>query len=123
MVAVRQKLFVYSRALDALTACEEIARRVPAYRSDIIDQLRRASVSITANLAEGAGEFSPADKAKYYRIARRSASECGALLDAIERVIPDPPDTTKAHALLNEVVALSTNVVLAIEARGRDRRH
>ena len=33
------------------------------------------------NVAEGAGEFSPADKARFYRVARRSATECAAILD------------------------------------------
>src|SRR5438874_502557 len=112
----RRKLFVYSRALEAVVACEEIARALPAYRSDMVE-LRRASDSITCNLAEGAGEFSPADKARYYRMARRSASECGAILDVVTRVIPNSPSVVKAQALLDEVMALSTNLVLGLEKR------
>ena len=38
-------------------------------------------MSICLNLAEGAGEFSPAEKVRFYRIARRSATECAAVLD------------------------------------------
>ncbi|MGE0452044.1 MAG: four helix bundle protein [Vicinamibacteria bacterium] len=44
------------------------------------DQLDRASVSIALNLSEGAGVRSPRQKARYYAIARGSASECGAVL-------------------------------------------
>ncbi len=31
-------------------------------------------------------EFSPAEKARFYRIARRSATECAAILDASRRL-------------------------------------
>jgi four helix bundle protein len=38
-------------------------------------QLRRASSSIGANLAEGCGRFSPKDKARFFNIALGSACE------------------------------------------------
>ena len=37
-------------------------------------------------LAEGAGEFAPREKARFYRIARRSAVECAAILDVAARL-------------------------------------
>ena len=49
--------------------------------SGLRDQLDRASVSIVLNIAEGAGRFSPADKARFYAIARGSATECAAIVD------------------------------------------
>lgn len=41
----------------------------------IIDQLRRASSSITANIAEGFGRYHYADKIKFYLQARGSLKE------------------------------------------------
>ena len=38
------------------------------------------------NIAEGAGEFSPADKARFYRIARCSATESAACLDICHKL-------------------------------------
>ena len=38
------------------------------------------------NIAEGAGEFSPADKARFYRIAGRSATESAASLDICRKL-------------------------------------
>ena len=80
-----EKLKVYDRALELAVILEEMTRQTPEGRGDLRDQLRRASTSIVLNIAEGAGEFSPSDKARFYRMARRSASECAAIIDLIER--------------------------------------
>ena len=41
----------------------------------LIDQLRRAAVSITANIAEGFGRYHYADKIRFYYQARGSVKE------------------------------------------------
>ena len=45
----------------------------------------RAASSIVANIAEGAGEFSRKEKARFYRMARRSAIEMAAWLEIAAR--------------------------------------
>ncbi len=54
-------------------------------RSDriISDQLKRASLSIVLNIAEGYGRFHPKDKRNFYVNARASINECIACLDVI----------------------------------------
>jgi four helix bundle protein len=37
-------------------------------------------------MAEGAGEFSSKEKARFYRMAKRSATECAACLDACRKL-------------------------------------
>src|SRR5688572_24536994 len=76
-----EKLQVYQHATKAVELVEQIARGMPATRPDLADQMRRSSTSVALNIAEGANEFSTADKAKFYRIARRSAGETLAALD------------------------------------------
>ncbi len=49
----------------------------------IRDQLKRASISIVINIAEGSGKFSKADKRNFYTIARGSVYECVSLVELI----------------------------------------
>lgn len=57
----------------------------------IKDQLKRASLSININIAEGSGRFSKADKKHFYTIARGSVYECVSLLEILkdQRMIDD----------------------------------
>ena len=50
------------------------------------DQLQRAGASITLNIAEGSGEFSTNEKSRFYRMAKRSATETAAILDVSKRL-------------------------------------
>jgi len=80
------KLNVYHAAIDFFAIANQVIEELPKGRSKLADQLSRAALSICANIAEGAGEFSSDAKASFYRIASRSATECAAILDAGRRV-------------------------------------
>lgn len=47
----------------------------------IVSQMRRASVSINANIAEGSGRKGKAEQRQFYNISKGSLFECIALLD------------------------------------------
>ena len=101
------KLQVHRRALDALDACDHIAQQLPRGRAHLRDQIDRAATSIVANIAEGAGEFSPKEKARFYRMARRSAIEVVAWLEITERrAEASKPDIERALGHLEQVVAM-----------------
>jgi four helix bundle protein len=76
-----EKLEVYHLAREFTREVDALVRQLPPGRGDSVDQLRRASLSVPVNIAEGSGEFAPKEKARFYRIAKRSGTECGALLD------------------------------------------
>jgi hypothetical protein len=66
-----ERLDVYTAAVDFVVLAHGILSSLPSGHGDLADQLRRAATSIALNIAEGAGEYSKAEKARFYRIARR----------------------------------------------------
>ena len=94
-----RRLTVCGRALEFLVVAAELAtKEIPPSGGFLGDQLRRAAGSIAFNIAEGAGEYRPKEKARFYRMARRSATECASILDAL-RLWPRPSEESRdAHA-------------------------
>lgn len=102
-----ERLDVYQRALDVLDLCDAIVAQMPAGRAHLKDQLDRAATSVVLNIAEGAGEFSPDEKRRFYRIARRSATEAAAILHIVERRRHAAEEHTReARDLLTRVVSM-----------------
>jgi len=84
-----------------------IRQQLSQRRFSIGDQLDRAAISIPLNVAEGAGEFAKREKARFYRIARRSATECAAILDIVwELGLADRQHVDQAKNQLREIVAM-----------------
>jgi four helix bundle protein len=81
-------------------------------RAHFKDQLDRAATSIVLNIAEGAGEFSKDEKHRFYRIARRSATETAAILDVLERRNAVPTTVLQpARDLIIRVVSMLVRLV------------
>ena len=76
-----ERLSVYRKALSFLELLETLGSLPGEY--DLRDQLKRASSSLILNIAEGASRQSPADKRRFYPIARGSLGEVGAALDIL----------------------------------------
>jgi len=83
--------------------------RLPPGNADLADQITRASTSVVLNIAEGCGEFSRPDRVRFYRMARRSATECAAVLDLFEEFELLPlAGLEDGRALLSRVIAMLT---------------
>lgn len=91
-----ERMEVYRRALGFICFAGPIREKLSSGRGSLADQLDRASVSIALNIAEGAGEFAKREKARFYRIARRSATECAAILDITREL--DLVQDSQVHA-------------------------
>ena len=103
---------VYQRASDLMERADAIAGYLPRGRGYLKDQIRRASISILANIAEGVGEYRGLEKARLYRIARREAFECGSHLLSCRRLNLVPKDTVApALVLLQRVVSMLTALI------------
>ena len=77
-----EKLDVYQCSIQFLAITEKISSSLPKGNSSLLDQLKRASLSIILNIAEACGKVTAKDNARFFAIARGSAMECGAVLDA-----------------------------------------
>jgi four helix bundle protein len=77
-----EKLEVYQASVEFLKLAYLVGDGLPRGYAVLADQLRRSSLSIPLNIAEGTGKSYPADRRKYYQIARGSALECSAIINS-----------------------------------------
>jgi four helix bundle protein len=69
-------LVVWQKAHQLVLSIYRITKSFPAdERYGLISQIRRAAVSVAANIAEGFSKRSKADKARYFNIAQGSLEE------------------------------------------------
>jgi four helix bundle protein len=93
-------------------------RALPRGHAHLAEQLHRAATSICLNVAEGAGEFSVPDKLRFYRMAKRSATECAAILDLLERLTGgEPIRFAEGRDLLVRLVSMLTKMALRRSSR------
>jgi four helix bundle protein len=107
-----EKLDVYKVAIEFIARANDIIQGLPRGRGYLADQLQRAALSIVLNIAEGAGKFSPADKAVFYIRARASATESAAVLDACRKlnlITPLVADDNKA--ILERIAQMLTKLI------------
>jgi four helix bundle protein len=77
-----EKLYVYKGAIDFANKIYKITKNFPNNETyGLISQIRRASISIPSNIAEGSGRFHKKEFAQFLRVARSSIYECVPLLE------------------------------------------
>ena len=102
-----EKLDVYRFSTEWLAFSSKIIKSLPRGNADLANQLRRATLSVPLNIAEGAGKTSLLDKKRFYGIARGSALECAAIMDALDILaLVKPEDITKSKEILYRIVAM-----------------
>lgn len=74
-----ENLSVYSKAKHLNKEINNILQNVKA-DSFMLEQLKRASLSVVLNIAEGSGRYSKADKRHFYVMSRGSVYECASLI-------------------------------------------
>jgi four helix bundle protein len=117
-----ERLEVFKVAVEVVAVLDEVAERLPDGRGYMRDQLRRAANSIPLNIAEGAGEFAPAEKARFYRMARRSATECAGQILVCRRLgLLDAPRSEGALDVLRRVIAMLVTLVRRCGERSVER--
>ncbi len=72
-----EDLIVWQKAHQWVIGTYRITERFPRHEQfGLTSQLRRAAVSVPANIAEGFKKRGKADKCRFYNIAQASAEEC-----------------------------------------------
>jgi len=92
-------LLVWQRAMDLVEATYRLAARLPLdERFELSSQLRRAAISIAANIAEGHGRASTKEYLWFLSVAKGSLMELETLTLAAER-LGFAPQTATAQIL------------------------
>ena len=80
-----RKLIAYQKGKEVVKRTYQLLKKFPSEeRYAMCDQLRRASVSITSNIAEGVNRFSVKDKVHFIEIAFGSLMEVSSQFEVAE---------------------------------------
>ena len=103
-------LRVWTEAITLAADTYRLTRRLPAAEKyGLVSQLRRAAVSVSANIAEGCGRASDREFCRFLRIARGSAHEVASLLTVCVRLeLVTEADVNEVRRAADEVSRLLT---------------
>jgi four helix bundle protein len=118
-MASYHKLIVWQRAMELVPAAYEIARRLPTYeRYGLADQLRRAAVSVAANIAEGQARQYRREFIRGLMIARGSLGELDTLLlISVQLGYVSAADITPSQRLVASVGQLLERLTQHLKAK------
>jgi four helix bundle protein len=113
-----EKLLVYQKAVDFADEICGRTEQFPRGYGFLVDQLNRASLSIAANIAEGNGRFTKADRRNFFGIARGSVQECVPLLElALRRNLLNEQNQNALKARLEEIARMLSGLIKGLENR------
>jgi len=121
MAAVKshKDLLVWQRGMALAESCYQLTARFPSdERYGLTSQVRRASVSIPSNIAEGHNNGSSAVFLRHLAVALGSQAELETQLElAIRLKVADREAVTPVLAAVEEVGRLLHGLVRSLEAR------
>ena len=104
-----ERLDVYRLAIDFVAWVGSLLDKgaLVGCRLSAAKHLEEASTSVAANLAEGNGKRSLADRSRFFEISRGSALECAACLDVlVARKRLDSAGAAQGKAMLVRIVSI-----------------
>jgi four helix bundle protein len=112
-------LVVWQRSIE-LTVC--IYKLTCSFPKDeiygLVTQMRRASVSVASNIAEGRGRLSHAEFRHFLSLAHGSTFELKTQLVVVERLgMGDPEALGEAQSLAEDVSKMLTSFIQALGKR------
>lgn len=107
------KLIVYKYSKALVLECYKMTKCFPGdERFAMVQQVRRASLSVHLNLAEGASRRSAAERRRFYEISRGSIIEVDAAIDiAISLCYIEIDQTKELGELIIKTFKLLTGMI------------
>lgn len=117
-----EKLDVWKMAIDMVVRVYECTHSLPKdERFNLTSQIRRAAVSIPANIAEGAARHHDREFLQFLGIAQGSASELETeLLIAFRLGYIDEEDFRQVHEQVNSIARMIVGLSKHLRSRGGD---
>lgn len=101
-----RKLIAYQKAKELVKRTYKLLKKFPSEERYVMcDQLRRASVSITSNIAEGINRYSVKDKSHFIEMSYGSLMEVSSQMEIAEELGYITSDERQSMDLLIEEVA------------------
>ena len=115
------ELIVWRKAVDLVEIVYDLTRSFPSdERFGLVSQLRRAAVSVPANIAEGHGRMTRGEFLNQLSVARGSLNEIATLFTVSERLgFADAEALAGASHHADEVGRMLTSM----QRRLREQRH
>jgi four helix bundle protein len=105
----------WQEAIKLVKATYEVTRTYPKEEQfSLVSQMRRASVSVPGNIAEGAARKSEKDFMRFLTIARGSLSELETYM-VISRELGYVDETEEMDALMDRVFRLLVGLISSIK--------
>jgi four helix bundle protein len=118
MAFMFENLDVYQKSVDLADDILALTSKLPSEYRFLSDQLNRAALSISANLAEGNGRFTKPDRRNFFLIARGSTQECVPLLEiARRRGLLADPTAADLKSRLEVIAKMISGLIAGLENR------
>ncbi|MGM0546199.1 MAG: four helix bundle protein [Bacteroidota bacterium] len=108
-----KKLDVWRASIKLTAIIYELTLLFPKHELyGLTSQLRRASVSIPSNIAEGAARRSPKERCRFYEIARSSLVEVDTQLEIAQKLnYLSDKELIKVENELEHIFAMLSNLI------------
>ena len=116
-----RKLIAYQKAKEVVKHTYKLLKKFPhEERYAMCDQLRRASVSITSNIAEGVNRYSVKDKAHFIEMSYGSLMEVSSQFEIAEELgYITAEDRLSIDQLIEEVARLLSGLQKTFKSESR----
>lgn len=105
-----ERLKVWQESLELVKCSYQISNKLPRIeQSNLVDQLIRASTSVTLNIAEGSGSENDKEFSRYLFVAKKSLFEVVAIVKVINALYNIDTEilTSKTDNISRMLVALT----------------